>query len=190
MQDLIGGLFPPSQAETVFRMAAAMPLDFEALVQLDAELGWACISNVNNGNVGNYHVDDRDVFRPLQYCAGYLHKMSKGGGHWLTRHTVHMAALHVECLAERIGLSHKLPLGRTIREKIFRQKVDHETWNLIDGFCRVYNAAKHDVEHEKDTHMFSIEDAVLAYFVGRAIGNRLSHLVEWRTEWAQDSSGR
>lgn len=185
LEELVGKLLSHGQSDTACRIAKAEPLDFGALVEFDAALGWACMTNVNAGKTGGYDMRDRDVFRPLQYCATYLQLMSEGKGGWLTRETVHMAGLHIESLSERIGLSYRSPLGRSIRSKVFRQNVDEETWKLIDKFRHIYNIAKHDVSHDKDTHMFTVADAVLAYIVCRAIGNRLSHLAKLKTEWVE-----
>lgn len=162
-------------------------IDFRGLVELDESLGWASMGNVSAGGTGNYAPSDRAVFRPLQYCASYFGMMGKGSdAEWLTRETVHMASLHLESLASRISLTNSLPLGRAVRAGIFRQQVDPATWDVLDRFRHVFNAAKHDMRHPKDTHLFSKEDAVLAYFVCRALGRRLRHLAKLDTCFGEE----
>ena len=146
------------------------------------------MAHVSQGRTGNYAPEDRDVFRPLQYCADYFQLMTEGRGEWMTREIVHMSALHLEALVQRIGLSHRLPLGRAIRETMFREKVDSRTWQLLDDFRDIYNAAKHDMGHEKDTHLFSVEDAILAYVVCRKLGIRLHCLADLNTNWEQSGT--
>jgi len=52
----------------------------------------------------------------------------------------------------------------------------------VNDFSKVYNASKHDFDQEKDSHMFSIQDAVLAYFVARQLGIRLYPLAHLSTD--------
>ena len=184
---LVQELLPDDQCDELGRIIDGGSIDFDGFMSLDESMGWACMSSVTVGTSGNYDYRDRDVFRPLQYCNGYFGIMQeRRDAGWFTRGIVHMSSLHVEALVSRVSLTHKLPLGRAIREKVFLQKVDSATWIQIDRFRHVYNAAKHDVRHPKDTHLFSCEDAVLAYFVCRAFGIKLRPLVELHTEFRRE----
>lgn len=122
---------------------------------------------------------NRDVFRPLQYCALYFEQPDIS---WLTRYIVYMSALHIESVVKRIGAVPKWPLGKALRSQLVRRVVDRPTWNRIDRFAGIYNDAKHHVGQPKDTHLFSEEDAVLAYFVGRRLGIQLYPLAALATE--------
>ncbi len=51
--------------------------------------------------------------------------------------------------------------------------MDPVTESLAGRFVPVYNEAKHAFDHEKDTHRYSVKDAVLAYFVCRRLGARM-----------------
>jgi hypothetical protein len=93
-----------------------------------------------------------------------------------------MSSLHLEALVKRIGGAKYLPLGQALRNIIAKQKIDPTIWNQLDRYTRIYNAAKHCFEHDKDTHMFSVEDALLAYFVCRALGLKLYHLANLATD--------
>ena len=75
-----------------------------------------------------------------------------------------------------------LPLGAALRKTIVKRKVDSTTWKQIDTFTHIYNDAKHNFGHEKDTHMFSVEDALLAYFVCRKLGLKLYSLASLATD--------
>jgi hypothetical protein len=53
-------------------LAADPPPDFEDLLNFDRSLGGPGMHNVSRGKTGNYHIEDRDVFRPYQYCWSYF----------------------------------------------------------------------------------------------------------------------
>jgi hypothetical protein len=93
-----------------------------------------------------------------------------------------MSSLHIEGLIKNIGNVFHLPLGAALRNVIVKRKVDPILWGQLDAFTHVYNDAKHNFGHEKDTHMFSIEDAVLSYFVCRKLGVRLYPLARLATD--------
>lgn len=185
LRELAEELLTPAQIERLDEIIAAHPLDFDALFAFDVALGWGSMGHVSTGNTGNYAIEDRDVFRPIQYCEMHFAKMSKDAdaAAWWSRHVIHMASLHIESLVQRIGLVNRLPLGRAIQEKVFRAKVDGVTWKRLDRFRHIYNDAKHNVSHPKDTHLFSQEDALLAYIVCRMMGMALHPLANLSTDW-------
>lgn len=184
LQELAGELLTAQQYERLTAIAGRYPLDLANLAAYDFELGWGSFRHVNCGNSGNYDIDDREVFRPLQYCLMYFTRMAESDqGDWFARGIVHMSSLHLEALVGRIAMKDRIPLGRAIREKLFREKVDHTTWARLDRFRQIYNASKHDVGQPKDTHLFSRADAILAYVVCRRLGIELHGLARLTTVW-------
>ena len=57
------------------------------------------------------------------------------------------------------------------------------TLDQLDRFAKIHNVAKHGFEHDRDTHMFSMQDAVLAYVVSRRLGLTLYPLANLVTDW-------
>jgi len=104
---------------------------------------------------------------------------------WVTREIVHMSGLHLESLLKRIGrVRRPWPLGKLLAEHSIQSRLSPLTRLRIDRFRNAYNAAKHDVDHAKDTHLFSTEDAVLAYIISRKIGMLLYPQARLRTDMA------
>ena len=180
------GIFPPDEVRQIRLLAETKFLRLDYLVAFDDMLGGPSISHMNCRQEGRYEVSDRDIFRPLQYCGMYFKAMGSkeniANPLWLTRDIVQMSSLHIEGLIKNIGNIFHFPLGAALRNTVVKQKVDTVTWNQIDTFTHVYNDAKHNFSHEKDTHMFSVEDAVLAYFVCRKLGKKLYPLAKLVTD--------
>ena len=93
-----------------------------------------------------------------------------------------MSSLHIESLIKRIGNISNLPLGQALRKAVVRRRIDPVTWGQIDRYTRIYNDAKHNLRHQKDSHMFSVEGALLAYFVCRKLGAKLYPLANLITD--------
>jgi hypothetical protein len=138
-----------------------------------------------------YAVEDRDVFRPLQYvdmefCSGARH----GDLAWRSRDIVEMASLHIEALVKRVGRVWRLPLGQALREQVVRQRVDAVTHGRIRRFVRIYNDAKHVMNHPAGTHLFTIGEAVRAYAACRVLAVPLYPLAGLASRpyvWQDDS---
>lgn len=157
------------------------PFDYTWLEIFDQKLGGPCISTLTDKDGhGRYAVEDREIFRPLQYCAMYLEHSQP---EWLARATVHMSGLHLESLIKRIGRLGPIPLGQAISHQLIHRKLDSITLQQIKGFKDLYNAAKHDIAQSKDTHLFLITDAVLAYLITRQLGMKLYPLATLVTTW-------
>lgn len=186
LEQLAIALFTTEEVRQIRLLSETWPLDLSHLITFDDTLGGPSVSRMNCERHGRYEIPDRAIFRPLQYCGMYFNAMiSKGNIDdplWLTRDIVEMSSLHIEGLIKNIGSIARLPLGRALHKAIVKQKVDPETWKWIDTFTHVYNDAKHNFSHEKDTHMFSVEDAVLAYFVCRKLGIKLYPLAKLATD--------
>jgi hypothetical protein len=93
-----------------------------------------------------------------------------------------MSSLHIESLIKNIGNIFHLPLGAALRNAIVKRKLDATTWKQIEAFTHIYNDAKHNFSQDKDTHLFSIEDAILAYFICRKLGWKLYPLANLATD--------
>lgn len=159
-----------SEIEELGQLFSEEPFNLQELVQFDQRLGGPGFSNVSCQGHGRYHVEDRDIFRPLQYCSRYFELAYEGSEpEWLTRSLVQMSSLHIESLVKRIAGGSQYPLGRVLRDIRVRQKIAPDVWLRIDSFTRIYNEAKHTVNHPKDTHLFSVEDAIMAYLIARKL---------------------
>ena len=119
--------------------------------------------------LGQYERADRAIFRPLQYCKACFALDSE----WVYREIVQMSSLHLEGMVKRVsGVGH-LPLGMALIQPLAKRRIDSRTWVLLKQINGIYNKAKHDFEHEKDTHQFTARDAVLMYFVCRRVASAL-----------------
>jgi hypothetical protein len=83
---------------------------------------------------------------------------------------------------KRIGRVWRLPLGQALRETVVKAKLDPVTWQQLSKYTHIYNDAKHKFDYSKDTHLFSVEDALLAYFVSRQLGRKLYPLADLETD--------
>jgi len=183
--ELAEQLFSPEQSRQMRLLVEPHPLNLDRFLDFDVTLGGACMSNVTDQNgTGQYVIEDRDVFRPLQYCAMcFDKKRDMTEVEFFTRHIVQMSGLHIESLLNRIGGFLGFTLGRALRDMRVWRRIDPVTSARIDKFRNIYNAAKHAVDHDKDTHLFSVEDSVLAYFVSRKLGEALYPLAKLRTSF-------
>lgn len=176
---LAQALFSPPQYRQLQALAGGEPLAMENLVEFDRALGGPCMLALTEESQWYYVNGDRDVFRPLQYCAWFLENV---GRKRLTRGVVQMSALHIESVVKRIGAVPTWPLGKALRHSLVKLVVDPVTWDQIDRFTAIYNDAKHKIDHPKYTHLFSVQDAILAYFVARQLGIQLYPLAKLATD--------
>ena len=156
--------------------AAESPMHIEvaywALVQIDETIPGLGLHNVNEGRSGVYRIEDRALFRGIQYVGAHLLNMSV---EWLARSIVTVSCYHVESsLKRRYKVRENLSVGMILR----KIPVDELTSDLRDILSllnkAVYNQAKHTVETlEWDSHMFSVADAIAVYLACRSIGARL-----------------
>jgi hypothetical protein len=176
LAELAIALFTVEEQNTLRMLIASEPFDSNLLDRFDNSIAGPSVARMNCNNMGRYAVEDRDVFRPLQYCGMYFRRAKELKWDdilWLMRDVVEMGSLHIEGLIKRIGNVFDLPLGAALRNAIVKRKVHPITWRQIAMYTHIYNDAKHNFSHDKDTHMFSVEDAVLAYFVCRKLGLQL-----------------
>jgi len=186
LRRLVAELFTADEQNRLKTLVAPKIPSAEAVIVYDESLGGPSITRLNCNNTGRYAGEDRDIFRPLQYCAmDFLKDQGadwKDDAEWLARDLVEMSSLHIESLIKNIGSVFHLPLGAALRNAIVKNKVDSTTWKQIDTFTHIYNDAKHNFSHAKDTHMFSVEDALLSYFVCRKLGAKLYPLANLATD--------
>ncbi len=175
LRQLAQQIFSVQEQRQLLSILSTTPFPLEEMIDFDLILGGPSMARMDCHNSGRYHVNDRAVFRPLQYCGSYL-EMADGAKEivWLTREIVHMSGLHLETTLKRVGqTSMPWPLGQLLYDRTVKSKVDAILRGQIGQFLRVYNASKHDVDQPKDTHLFSLEDSIIAYAVSRKIGVQL-----------------
>ena len=117
-------------------------------------------------------IEDRPIFRPIQYVGMYLQSSSP---EWLTRNIVTMSCLHVEnSLKRRLNIEGRLSIGMILTRSKARS-LSADLHNVLQELNEVvYNRAKHSIEViGVDRHMFSIADSLAVYFTCRTLGYRL-----------------
>ena len=177
LRQLTKEVFGP-EANSVFA-AARPPYRYSAVLALDDEIGGASVRRLGALLAQNLvKIADRDVFRPLQYCSVDLADFSE----WSTRNLVYMSSLHIESLVKRISETSRFPLGRALGERLAKQRIAPGTYEKLKRLTSVYNAAKHDVDHEFGTHLYSKEDGLLVYFIARKLGLRLYEQANLKTD--------
>ena len=183
---LVAELFTDDEQKRLKVLVSPKIPSAKAVIAYDDSLDGPSITRLNCNNTGRYAVEDRDIFRPLQYCAMNFRIENipdwKNDPEWHTRDLIEMSSDHIESLVKNIGEVFRLPLGAALRTAIVKRKVDSTTWAQIERFTHIYNDAKHNFSHAKDTHMFSVEDALLSYFVCRKLGAKLYPLAKLATD--------
>lgn len=174
LRELASELLKPDYLKSLKHVADTNPLDIKELVNLDNKLGGPGLSNINEGDSGRYDIDDRAVFRPFQYCVAYFSDIADGR-EWMARYIVQMSILHIESLIKLMdGIPNsRFTLGTLIKRNSVRDEIGSSLAGQVERLVLVQNAAKHDVSHKKDTHMFTPQDAAVAYIVCKAIGSHL-----------------
>ena len=137
-------------------------------------LGQHNINEITEGGsvIAVARIEDRDIFRPIQYVGSYLESSSL---EWLTRSIVTMSCLHVEnSLKRRLQIDAPLSIGMILKRSNARSLDADLVGILLELNQAVYNKAKHSIEHTyADGHMFSIADSLAIYFICRTVGSRI-----------------
>lgn len=175
-----------SEQHKLLLVLISSPFSVDDMAAFDLSLGGPSMTRLDCRNSGRYDAKDRGVFRPLQYCCSYLEMADRVDQiEWLTRELVHMSGLHLETTLKRVGQTNMpWPLGKLLHNSTIQRKVNTQLRNQISQYLNIYNASKHDVNQPKDTHLFSLEDAVIAYTVSRKIGIQLYPLAKLATNTA------
>jgi len=154
------------------------------LIEVDKNISGVGLHNVhrpvgNNEMSGNYRIEFRPQFRPIQYV---YQKLSYDNLEWTARDIVSNSCLHVEyAIKLRFNIPENIneSLGQLLFSEKRRQNVEGElNSNLLLVLKElnrfVYREAKHTIEHTKlDSHNFSPADAIGVYLVCRWIGVKL-----------------
>ncbi len=190
-----------SSGTTLRRISEGDPLDRDQLADFDDTLEGpsmrrivdrryeGCTLGIPSHGIGRYAVGDREVFRPLQYCAVDF-SLDDHAAEWFTRQIVEMSSAHVEALLKRIGKFPRVSFGIALGDRIVKQKLDPATWEQLRRYGQIYNESKHVFDHDLGTHMFSMQDAVLAYAISRRLGAKLYPHANLATDWRkQDLPG-
>jgi hypothetical protein len=103
---------------------------------------------------------------------------------WHARDIVEMSGLHIESIVKRVGTIFRLPLGALLANSRVRRRLDATTLDRLRRFTSFYNDAKHNMRQEKDSHLFTVQDALVAYFISRKLGLSLYSLAGLATDLA------
>lgn len=147
------------------------------LIEIDKTIPGLGLHNVNEvtpggRTLGVYNLDDRSIFRGIQYVGEHLSTMPL---EWLARTIVTESCYHVESsLKRRVGVTEPLSIGMILHRNKYRT-LDGELIEILEHLNKlIYNRAKHTIEDiSLDHHMFSIADSIAVYLVCRIIGVRL-----------------
>jgi hypothetical protein len=171
---LIDELFKDDEKEIIIEIYQSKKINQEKVMSFDKSLGGPSMLNQTRNGSSRYYIKDRDIFRPLQYCRShFLMYFKEGEDECFSRDIIEMSCMHIEELIKRIGGLWRLPLGQAIHNAIVRSTVDPITWDQIKRFVYIYNDAKHYFSQEKDTHLFSMNEALISYFICRKIAEKL-----------------
>lgn len=147
---------------------------YNDLVKTDSRIPGLGLHNVNEQTddgwwVGVYRVEDRPIFRGIQYVGQHLGNIKL---EWLARTIVTESCYHVEgSLKRRLAVEGNLSIGRVLGRANARSLGDDlfAALQYLNKF--VYNTAKHTIEDlDWDEHMFSVADALAIYLVCRVLG--------------------
>ena len=176
----------PNQYQAILKLAQAQTFHTSDLVALDESMPGLPFSRASTkAGSGAYHVDDRAVFRPLQYLGMLFPALEQAEvGNYSTRYLVLMSSVHIEALVKRIAGEYRFPLGQALHSILAKQRIPAKTHRLAQQFTHMHNDAKHEMEHDMDTHLFSRADAILSYFVARNLACALFPLASLKTNWS------
>src|SRR6266566_2757034 len=172
------------------------------LYLLETQIGGVGVHNVNRlmhsathtnpWVTGAYHHQDRDIFRPIQYCSAIFLRFFIAAD---TRYLVDNSCGHVESILKRIhrnlrgGKESEVPMGTVIHRLStlddFADANGVEMLRVSRLVNSVYRLAKHEFEYDAaeneaaldmESHLFSYDEAAFTYFGCRLHGLRL---MEW-----------
>jgi hypothetical protein len=163
-------------------VATTRPLNLQALLDLDRRISGPGIYNVNDMNGGCYQGADEEIFRPLQSCYR-IFQADPLSLDMLARDVVRMMGLHIDTLVKQasgrwLGW---LPLGQALRQGAIKDRVDVLAWDQLVRYTTCTNDARTVLLHSTERELFSVEDAVVAYIVGRKVAEALYPLVDLHT---------
>jgi hypothetical protein len=191
-------LFSKDEWRRLAPIASLDQLDVEALRRFDDSLPGPSLSRIADkrrkapGTLGiprygvtRCDVADRDIFKPIHYCMVDFVSGEIEDIEWRTRDIVEHSGAHLEGLLKRIGHITFLPFGDALLRRL-KPEIDELSWDQLRRFKTLNNDAKHRYDHALGTHLFSVQESVLAYFVARRLGWRLYPLAKLTTNWRFD----
>lgn len=163
-------------------VATACRFDIHALTDLDRKIGGPGIYNINEMNDGYYEGADREIFRPLQTCYGYF-QTDNLSLRVLAGDVVRMMSLHIDTLIKQASgrWASWLPLGQTFRYEMVKERLDTLTWDQLLRFTTCCTESRPMFLRQANEASYSVEDAVVAYVVGRKLAEALYPLVDLHT---------
>lgn len=176
LTDLLGWIEP------IREIARALPDHVlpatDKLIELDRQIPDLGQHNVNErtangGLTGVYRVEDRPIFRGIQYVGMRLHDQDV---EWLSRNIVTESCYQVEgSLKRATGIKGPLSVGMILKKVGRRAPLDLGSMTALSYLNEsIYNNAKHTIEQvNMDGHMFSVADALAVYLACRVLGSRL-----------------
>ena len=198
LADLARELFSENEWQTLHRIATSTPLNVPALTAFDDWIPGPSVSRIADnrphapGTLGiprhgitRCEVEDRDIFKPLHYCmvdflSGEIEQIE-----WRTRDIIEHSGAHLEGVLKRIGHVAFLPFGDALLRRL-KPEIDNVTWDQLRRFKSIHNDAKHRYDHALGTHLFSVQEAVVAYLIARRLGWKLYPLAKLKTNWHFD----
>ena len=180
---LAGTVLTAAQLTDLRGLLQTPQLDYTALTDFDLALGGPSMRRLTCAGHGRYAIKDRDLFWSLQYCYLYFYTGCNNGTlENFTRFLVQMSSLHLKDLVKRIALLPRVTMGGALYSPLCRVRIGQPTWQHLVDLLPVYNSAKHDMDQPKDTHLFSVEEAVVTYVVCRQLAQPLYRHAHLRTD--------
>ena len=183
---LAAELFNAQEQAQLRGLAAAHVPALEAVTAFDDSLGGPSMSRLTCNHTERYALEDRAIFRSLQYCA--LDMTRVNGTDWesdaksFSRDLMENSSRHIEALLNTIGGLPPFPFGALLRDSVVKSKVNAATWRQVKALLDVCKTAKRQFKRDKANVPFSVEDALLVYFICRKLGMQLYPLAKLTTD--------
>lgn len=123
---------------------------------------------------------EREYFRPLQYARSDIQICDV---RLRARNIIHMSGMHLETVCREVLkngnkftrlIHYNTTLGKAVKEIEKKKIYDTEIINTLYKFVKLYNMAKHETNSfEERARLFTVEDAVTAYFTVRVLGMKI-----------------
>jgi hypothetical protein len=172
------------QSQSIIDLAREIEIDlfvgYKKLEALDETIGGVGLHNVHHPvsddeMTGNYRIEFRPQFRPIQYVYMWL---SYDDLIWNACRIVQDSCLHIENAVKyrfKIPLNRNASLGILLSEPRVKNDLDPLFLNLLNTLNRiVYRKSKHTIEELTiDEHRFTPADALAIYLICRKAGYKL-----------------
>jgi hypothetical protein len=184
--NLADELFNVQEQAQLRTMAMAEVPNLDALTAFDDNLGGPSMKRLTCNHTDRYAREDRYIFRSLQYCAMDMTRVNgadwQNDAKWFARDLMENSSKHIEALLKDIGSISYLPFGTAIRNVVVKRKINSTAWGQVKAFLDICNNVKGQFSRDKFHAVFSVEDALLVYFICRRIGMKLYPLAKLATD--------